>query len=151
MRRQVCHILQHGPVNKTGAAGPRIFGQRVRYDRYVAQVGHLGHARHHPVMHVQISRTAAAPIQHGRARDALELHVLDHRLDGCKTGARCQQHHRFGAVFAQVKTAERAFNPHDFFFFHGTENMVGELATGHVANVQFDAGVLGLRVRRVGH
>ena len=41
----------------------------------------------------------------------------------------------------------RPFHPQNFFFLHGAEYVVGEFATGHMANVQFHTVAL----RRVGH
>ena len=102
-------------------------------------------------MHVQVARAAAAPVQHSRARAAFELQVLDHGLDGCKPGARGQKHDGFGAFFTQIKAAKRAFDAQDFFFLHGAEHVVGELAAGGVANMQLNARGFGLGVRRIAH
>ena len=94
----------------------------------------------HPVVQVQIGGPAAAPVQGGGERDAFELHVLDHRLDRRETGARRQQDHRLVGILAQVEAAVGAFDAQDFLFLHRGEHMVGELAAGHVADVQFDRG-----------
>ena len=108
-------------------------------------------ARQHPVVQIQVTRPTAAPVERGGARDALELHVLDQRLDGRKPGARCQQHDGLGRILAQEKAAKRALDAQDFLFLQGAEHMVGELAARHVANVQLQPRGLGLRVGGVGH
>ena len=102
-------------------------------------------------MHVQVSRAAATPVHRHGPGDALELHVLDQRLDGGKPSARGQKNHRLGTVFTQKEAAIGAFDAQNVFLFHGTEHMVGELATGHVAQVQFQVGWCALVVRRIGH
>jgi hypothetical protein len=52
---------------------------------------------------------------------------------------------------AQEEAAVRALHAQDVLFLHGTEHMVGELAAGHVADVQLDRGRACPVVRRVGH
>ena len=80
------------------------------------------------------------------------LHVFQDGFDGRKTRARGQEHQRFVRVFTQEEAALRALDALDFFFFHRTKDMVGELAAGHVADVQlnrrrtFNEGVW-----RIGH
>ena len=124
----------------------------IRDHGHITQVGHLGQAGLHPILHVKVCRTAAAPVKRGGPGDAAVLHVLDQRLDGRKARARGQQHHGLVAVFTQVKTAIRAFGAQDVLFFHGGEHRVGELAAGHVADVQFHRGWCHLQgVRRVRH
>jgi hypothetical protein len=83
-------------------------------------------------------RPSTAP----RGADALELQVLDQRLDRREAGARGQQHHRLVRVLAQEEAAERAFHAQDLLFLHRREHVVGELAARHVPDVQFDAGPL---------
>ena len=94
---------------------------------------------------------AAAPIQQRRACDALRTQVFDDGLDRREAGARGQQHDRLVAVFAQEEAAERAFQAQDVLFLHRAEDMVGELAAGHVAQVQFDRWRAAQVRRRVGH
>ena len=114
-------------------------------------MGHAGQLGFDPGALVQVSRAAPAPVQRGGAGDALELHVLDDGLDGGETRARGQENHGFGAVFAQVEAAVRPFNAQDVLFFQGAKYVVGELAAGHVAQVQFHRRLAGLRVRGIGH
>jgi len=66
------------------------------------------------------------------------LHVLDQGLDRREARARRQHHDGLVAVLAQKETAQRSFDPQDVLFFHGPKHMVGELATGHVSDVQFN-------------
>ena len=141
-------ILQHSLVHKACSAGPCIFWQSIGHHRHVCEVGHGFHLRFHPVAHVQIGGTPAAPIQGGWTCDVLVLHVLDQGFDRCKACARCQQDDGCLRVFTQIETAVRAFNAQNVFFFHGAEHHIGELAAGHVANVQFHFGCC--RVQGVG-
>ena len=100
-------------------------------------MGHVGQLRLQPVVQVQVGRTASAPVQGGGACDVFGLHVLDDGFDRGKAGTRGQKHDGLGRFFAQVKAAKGAFNALDLFFFHHTKHVVGELATGHVTDVQF--------------
>ncbi|MCY1365231.1 hypothetical protein D9M69_520700 [compost metagenome] len=77
--------------------------------------------------------------------------MLDDGLDGGEAGARGQQDQRQLAVFAQEEAAVRALDAQDVLFLHGAEHVVGELAPGHVAQVEFEPGLRGLGVGRVGH
>ncbi|MNZ91940.1 hypothetical protein D3C78_1109460 [compost metagenome] len=96
-------------------------------------------------------RAAAAPVQRGRAGQALLQHLLDQGLDGRKARARGQQDDGLVAVLTQVEAAERAFDAQDFLFLHAVEHMVGELAARHVADMQFQAGCAVLQVGCGGH
>ncbi len=151
MAREVGEVLQHGLVHEAGAPAPAVFGQGIGDHRHVAQVRHPGELCLDPGALVQIGRAAATPVQRRGARDALELHVLDDGLDGGETGARCQQDQWQLAVFTQEEAAVGAFDAQDVFFLHRAEHVVGELAPRHVAQVQFEAGLRGLGVGRVGH
>ena len=55
------------------------------------------------------------------------------------------------AVLAQEEAAERAFDAQDVLLLHRAEHMVGELAAGHVAQVQLDRRRAAQVCRRVGH
>ena len=137
-------ILQDSLVHKTCAANPCVFWQCIGHHWNVSQVGHGFDVLFNPVVHVQIGRSATAPVKRGRPCDAFVLHVLNQGFDGRKAGARSQQNHGCLRVFAQVETAVGAFNAQDVFFLHGAEHHVGELAARHVANVQLYFGCSGV-------
>jgi len=73
--------------------------------------------------------------------------VFDDGLDRGETGARGEQNNGFVRVFAQEETAVRAFDAQDFLFLHATKDVVGELAAGHVTDMQFHRRGFGLAVR----
>ena len=52
---------------------------------------------------------------------------------------------------AQVKAAVGPFHAQNVFFLHGAKHHIGELAARHVAQVQFDTGLAGLRLWCAGH
>ena len=54
-------------------------------------------------------------------------------------------------VLAQEEAAERAFDAQDLLVLHRAEDMVGELAARHVADVQLDGRRAAQPLRRVGH
>jgi nucleoside-diphosphate-sugar epimerase len=141
-------VLQHSLVDKACAAGPCVFWQGIGHHGHIGEVGHGFHLRFHPVAHVQIGGTAAAPIQSSGSRDVLVLHVLEQGFDRCKARTRGQQNHGRLRVFTQVETAVGAFDSQNVFFLHGAEHHIGKLAPWHVANVQFHFGRS--RVQRVG-
>ena len=152
MRRQVGKVLQHGLMYKAGAPAPVIFGQGVRDHRHIAQIGHLGQFVLHPRIEVQVGRAPPAPVQRGRAFAALALHVLKHRLDRRKPGARCQQHERLVAVVAQEEAAIRPLQPQDVARLHAAKHGVGEFSARHMPDMQLQrrrARHLGLR--RIGY
>ncbi|MBX3607875.1 MAG: NAD-dependent epimerase/dehydratase family protein [Piscinibacter sp.] len=148
---KIGQVRHHRLVDQAGAAPPVVPGRGLREHRHVAQVrqprgGLLG-----PVVQVQVGPAAAAPVQHSRPRDGLELQVLDDRLDRREARAAGQQHDGLVAVLAQEEAAERPLQAQDLLLLHRREDVVGELAARHVADVQLDEGLVGLGVRRVGH
>ncbi len=152
MAGQVRVVLQHSLVYEAGAARPVVFGLGVGDDGHKLEVGHCLHLGFDPIGHVQVGRAAPAPVQGGRALATNVLHVFNQRLDGGKASARGQQDHGLFGVFAQIEAAIRPFGTQDVFFFHGGKHRVGELAAGHVANMQLhDRGRDLQRVGRVGH
>ena len=62
-----------------------------------------------------------------------------------------QQHQGLVGRLAQEEAAERPFHAQDVLLLHRAEDVVGELAAGHVADVQLDGWRRAQQVRRVGH
>ena len=135
---QVGVVLQHRLVHQAGSPRPSVCVGRIAQHRCEADVrmrigpglGLLGT--------VQVCAAATAPVQVDGPGDAARHTVCDHGLDGRKTGARAQHDHGRRAVLAQVKRAQGHFDLPNFAQLHGAKHMVGEHATGHVADVQLE-------------
>ena len=148
----VGHIRQHGIERQPGTSLPSILGLGL------GNHGHIAHMRmraaivEHPLVHIQVGRMAGAPVEHGGARTVLVGHLFQNRLDRSKSGPGRQKQQRTGTVIAQEEAAIGAFDAQDFLFLHAAEDMVGELASRHVTDVQINArqGRIDLMGRR-GH
>jgi hypothetical protein len=86
------------------------------------------------------------------------LHLLDQRLDRREAGAAGQQHDRLRqAARGRPRSSRRKKLPNGpsarrmSLLLERAEDVVGELAAGHVAHVQLDRRRAAQRVRRVGH
>ena len=97
---------------------------------------------------VQFGPIPGAPVERDRPGDVVVDGMLDQSLDRCETGTAGHHDDRLLRSLAQMERAERPLEAQDVLQLHGREDMVGEVAARHVAQVQIDDVVL---VRRVGH
>ncbi len=74
--------------------------------------------------------------------------VLDHRLDRREAGAAGDEDDRLVGVLAQVERAERPFEAQDLAALVLVEQLVGEEAARHVADVQLEQRVVVRRRRQ---
>mmetsp|Transcript_41205 Transcript_41205/g.96295 ORF Transcript_41205/g.96295 Transcript_41205/m.96295 type:complete len:555 (-) Transcript_41205:257-1921(-) len=144
---EVRQIRHHRAVHEAGAARPAFI--RLGKHRHIAQRGPLGGGLGGPGVQVEVGLLAGAPVQHHRPGRADVAGSLDDGLDRRKAGAAGQQNDGLGRVLAQEEAAEGAFHAQDVLLLERVEDMVGEPAAGHVADVQLD--LAGLAVRRIGH
>ena len=130
--------MEHGLVHQAGSPAPSVGVGGVAQHRCEADVwmrigpglGFVGA--------VHIGAVPPTPVQLNRSGHAARQAVFDHGLNWRKTSARAQHDHGCRAVFAQVKRAQGHFDLPNFAQLHGTKHMVGEHATGHVADVQLE-------------
>ena len=103
MLAEIGKVMHHGLMHETRATGPRVFESGVRNHWHVFEVGECLGPCSRQRMQVQVMRTARSPVKRDRPTNTLMRHMLDDRLDGCKTGTTGQQNDRLLAVFSQEK------------------------------------------------
>ena len=149
MARQVGEVFHDGAVDEAGAAGPAVFGLRIRDHRHVVEEGAvLRRPLLRELVHVEVLRPPAAPVERHRPHDLLVDRVLDDGLDRCEAGARGDEDDGLFRTLAQEEGPERRLEAQDVLLLHLAEDVVGELPAGDVAHVDLDQ--FGI-VRRVAH
>ncbi|CAM2158584.1 hypothetical protein PT2222_40385 [Paraburkholderia tropica] len=138
MAGQIGQILDHGAVHEARAAGPGVLRGGLGEHRHEAEVRDVLRPLLGEVQQIQVLLLARAPVERHRAVQVLVNRVLDDRLERREAGARREQHDGLVRILAQEEGAERRFEAQDVALFHLREDVVGELAAGHVADVQFE-------------
>src|SRR3546814_7479634 len=105
-------------MHKAAASGPCIFGQCLGNHRYIAETRQGLSPLLRQLVHIEISRTTASPIQDSAALIATGYHTLDDGLDRGKTRAAGHQHQRLLTVFSQEERAERHLEAQNFTQLH---------------------------------
>ena len=97
---------------------------------------------------IKIDDCPGTPVEHHGALAAFVKRMFDQAFQGGETGAPGQQDHRLVRLFPQGEAAVGAVEPQDVPHLEGREDLVGEQAAGHVADVQLQKGIV---VGGVGH